>query len=56
MLKVVLDTNVFVSSLLVRQGLPARVSDAWRERRYLLAVSPAIISDVSRCGVGSLPG
>ena len=46
MLKVVLDTNVFVSSLLVRQGLPARVLDAWRERRYLLVISPAILSEI----------
>lgn len=46
MLKVVLDTNVFVSSLLVRQGLPARLLNAWRERRYLLAISPAIIAEI----------
>ena len=46
MLKVVLDTNVFVSSLLVRSGLPAQMLDAWRERRYLLITSPAIIAEV----------
>lgn len=46
MLKVVLDTNVFVSSLLVKAGLPAQVLDAWRERRYLLIVSPAIIAEI----------
>ena len=46
MLKVVLDTNVFVSSLLVRAGLPALVLDAWRERRYLLIASPAMIAEI----------
>jgi putative PIN family toxin of toxin-antitoxin system len=46
MLKVVPDTNVFVSSLLVKAGLPARVLDAWRERRYLLITSPAIITEI----------
>jgi hypothetical protein len=46
MLRVVLDTNVFVSSLLVRSGLPAQALDAWRERRYVLALSPAIIAEV----------
>jgi hypothetical protein len=46
LLKVVLDTNVFVSSLLVKAGLPAQVLDAWRERRYLLIVSPAIIAEI----------
>ncbi len=46
MLKVVLDTNVFVSSLLVKAGLPAQILDAWCERRYLLIVSPAIIAEI----------
>jgi putative PIN family toxin of toxin-antitoxin system len=46
MLKLVLDTNVFVSSLLVKAGLPAQVLDTWRERRYLLIVSPAIIAEI----------
>ena len=46
MLKVVLDTNVFVSSLLVKAGLPAQVLDAWRERRYVLIISPSIISEI----------
>ena len=46
MLRVVLDTNQFVSSLLVRDGLPARILDAWRERRYLLVISPAILAEI----------
>jgi putative PIN family toxin of toxin-antitoxin system len=45
-LKVVLDTNVFVSSLLVRDGLPAQVLDAWRERQYVLVTSRSIIAEV----------
>lgn len=46
MLRVVIDTNVFVSSLLVRLGLEARVLDAWRECRYLLVTSPSIIAEI----------
>ncbi|RME43046.1 MAG: putative toxin-antitoxin system toxin component, PIN family [Caldilineae bacterium] len=46
MLRVVLDTNQFVSSLLVRDGLPARILDAWRERRYLLVISPPILAEI----------
>ena len=46
MLKVVLDTNVFVSSPLIKEGLPAQALDAWRDRRYLLVSSPAIISEL----------
>jgi putative PIN family toxin of toxin-antitoxin system len=45
MLRVVLDTNVFVSSLLVKVGVPAQVIDAWRARRYVLVTSPAIIAE-----------
>jgi putative PIN family toxin of toxin-antitoxin system len=46
MLRVVLDTNVFVSSLLSTQGLPARVLNAWREGKYLLVISPPIIAEI----------
>ena len=46
MQRVVLDTNVFVSSLLIKAGLPAQVLDAWRARRYLLVTSPALIAEI----------
>jgi hypothetical protein len=46
MLKVVLDTNIFVSSLLVKVGLPAQILNAWRERKLILAVSSSIIAEI----------
>lgn len=46
MLRLVLDTNQFVSSVLVRHGLPAQLVDAWRRREYLLLTSPALIAEV----------
>jgi len=46
MLKATLDTNVFVSSLLVKTGLPAQVLNAWRERRYVLVTSPASVAEI----------
>jgi putative PIN family toxin of toxin-antitoxin system len=46
MLRVVLDTNVFISSLLSAQGLPAQVLNAWREGKYMLVTSPAIIGEI----------
>jgi len=46
MLRVVLDTNQFVSSVLVRQGLPAQVFDAWRRREFLLVTLPFIIAEI----------
>ena len=48
MLKVVLDTNIFVSSLLSKAGRPAMAIDAWRASRYLLVTSPSIISEIKR--------
>lgn len=46
MLRVVLDTNVFVSSLLVKSGQPAEALDAWRSRSYLLVTSPPLIAEI----------
>ena len=46
MLKVVLDTNVLVSSLLVTAGVPAQVVDAWRQQQYVLVTSPDLIAEV----------
>ena len=46
MLRVVLDTNQFVSSVLVRRGLPAQALDAWRRREFLLITSPSIIAEI----------
>jgi len=46
MLRVVLDTNIVVSSVLSRSGPPARVMDAWREIKFILLMSPAILAEV----------
>ena len=47
MLRVVLDTNIIVSSLLSPSGAPAEVLDAWRELRYvLLLLSPAMLDEL----------
>jgi uncharacterized protein len=46
MWRVVLDTNLFVSSVLVKSGLPAQALQAWRERKFVLLVSPAIVAEI----------
>jgi uncharacterized protein len=46
MLRVVLDTNVLVSSVLLREGKPAQAIQAWREQRFLLVTSPALIREL----------
>jgi putative PIN family toxin of toxin-antitoxin system len=45
-LRVVLDTNVFISSLLNKTGAPARILNAWRAGEYLLVTSPPIIDEI----------
>lgn len=47
MLRVVVDTNVFVSALLSPTGAPAQVLRAWRERRFLLLTSADIIAEIA---------
>ena len=46
MLRVVLDTNVFVSGLLSKTGLPAKILDAWRAGHYLLITSPPVVAEI----------
>lgn len=48
MLRVVLDTNVFVSSLLVDSGQPAQVINAWRKRAFDLVISPAMTAELQQ--------
>jgi putative PIN family toxin of toxin-antitoxin system len=47
-LRVVLDTNVFVSGLLSKTGLPAKILDSWRAGQYLLIASPPIVAEIKR--------
>jgi len=48
MLRVVIDTNVLVSALLSKKGTPARVLDAWRERKFLVITSEEAFLEVER--------
>jgi putative PIN family toxin of toxin-antitoxin system len=45
-LRAVLDTNVFVSSLLNKSGAPGRLIDAWRAGEYLIVTSPPIMAEI----------
>lgn len=46
MLRVVIDTNGIVSGILSPKGAPVESLAAWRQRRFLLLTSPAIIAEV----------
>lgn len=49
MLKVVIDTNVFVSGILVEAGNPSLVIKAWkRTQKYQLFITEEIIQEVLR--------
>lgn len=45
MIHVVFDTNIYVSSLLRKNGLPAQAMAAWRAHRFALVTSPAIMAE-----------
>jgi uncharacterized protein len=46
--RVVVDTNVLVSALLVEQSLPARVLTAWRKGRFELLSSTLQMEELTR--------
>lgn len=48
----VVDTSVFISSLLKKQGVPAQVLDAWRAQLFQIVTSPAIVEEI-RCTMSS---
>jgi uncharacterized protein len=47
-LTVVLDSNIYVSTLLVSRGIPAQIYRAWRDRRFLVATSAEQLEEVAR--------
>ena len=48
MIKAVVDANVIISAVIAPLGSPRRVYDAWREGRFVLVTSPAIMEEVAR--------
>lgn len=48
-MKIVLDTNVFVSAVFFG-GVPGRILEAWRDGRLQLVLSAAILDEYQRVG------
>ena len=48
MIRAVLDANVLVSSILSSKGIPARIFSAWREEKFLVVTSRAILHEIGR--------
>ena len=47
-MRLVLDANVFVSGLISRRGTPAKLLAYWREERFDVVVSPAILQELEQ--------
>ncbi len=45
-MRIVIDTNVFISAAINPKGAPAKILDAWRDRQFELIISPSIIEEV----------
>lgn len=48
LLHVVLDTNVYVSGIILARGTPFEVLEAWRQQGYILVTSEAILAEIER--------
>jgi putative PIN family toxin of toxin-antitoxin system len=48
MIRVVIDTNVFISALIRPESIPAQIIQAWRNKKLTLLISPAITSEIKR--------
>lgn len=48
MIKVVLDTNIFVSGILNSKGAPGQVLKAWHENKFVLTTSKPIIKEIKQ--------
>ncbi len=47
-MKVVLDANIYVSSLINTQGNPKRIMEGWEQNKFDVLVSASIIDEVGR--------
>lgn len=45
-LAVVLDTNVWISGIFFRRGVPARILAAWRSHRFEIVVTPDTLAEL----------
>lgn len=48
MIRAVLDANVIVSGVLSEKGNPGKILEAWRQKRFELVVSEAILAEIAR--------
>jgi len=47
-LKTVIDTNLFVSSIINKSGIPAKLLQAWQDHDFLLIISDQMLEEMRR--------
>jgi putative PIN family toxin of toxin-antitoxin system len=47
-LRIVLDTNVLMSGLMLPDSIPGKIVNAWRKRNFSLVVSEPILEEIAR--------
>lgn len=47
-MRIILDTNVLLSGLMLPEGTPGKIVNAWRKRNFYLVVSESILEEVAR--------
>jgi len=47
-MKVLLDTNIFLSGLISPEGVPGQIVQAWRETKFDLVLSDYILGEIGR--------
>jgi len=48
MLKIVIDTNVFISATITEKGKPAQILKIWREKKLEVIISPEILKEIGQ--------
>ena len=47
-IKVVVDTNLFVSGSILKRGNPYELLEAWRQQRFVLLISSALQTEIAK--------
>src|SRR5919202_1747990 len=47
LIKVVIDTNLFVSGLILKRGNPYELLEAWRHKAFVLLISEALQTEIA---------
>ena len=48
LLRIVLDTNIYVGGLILSRGTPYEILEAWRAQQIILIASESIIAEIER--------